>query len=122
MGLCKTQRVVVEIPADLSHTGRAYQREIEIDFCIADIVVGLQAAGINMRHSCCGHGRADGEIILCDGRVASIAGVSHAFLSRPIGVPAAETTSIDGDSTAIDQTKRRHLPTSVDDAQQKDGT
>ena len=39
-----------------------------IDSCIAPLVAALQAAGIDMRASCCGHGKGDGMIVLADGR------------------------------------------------------
>jgi hypothetical protein len=58
----------VKIPADLSCTGQARWREIPIDACIAPIVRALQAAGIDMRGSCCGHGKTTGHIDLQDGR------------------------------------------------------
>jgi hypothetical protein len=61
--------VAVRIPADLSHTGTPRWKDVGIDACIAPIVKALQAGGIDMRGSCCGHGRADGKIILADGRV-----------------------------------------------------
>jgi hypothetical protein len=37
-----------------------------IDYCIADIVAALNAAGINTIASCCGHGMDDGSILLDD--------------------------------------------------------
>lgn len=43
-----------------------------IDKCIADLVEALQTAGINMRGSCCGHGKGPGYISLEDGRMLSI--------------------------------------------------
>ena len=68
----KTTLVYVRIPADLSHTGHAYWAWKTIDGCIADIVTALQAAGINMRGSCCGHGKDHGIISLEDGRTLII--------------------------------------------------
>ena len=62
-------RVRVRIPADLSSTGRVKWRRIGIDRCIAPIVAALQAGGIHMRASCCGHGGVAGRIELEDGRV-----------------------------------------------------
>lgn len=59
----------VKVPADLSSTGEAKWRDFAIDACIAPIVAALQAGGIDMRGSCCGHGERDGEILLADGRV-----------------------------------------------------
>ena len=46
----------------------ARKKLCKIDRCIASIVRALEAAGINMRASCCGHGKGDGKIILQDGR------------------------------------------------------
>lgn len=62
-------KVMVKVPADLSHTGKAYFREFKIDACIAPIVEALQRGGIDMRSSCCGHGNGPGEICLQDGRI-----------------------------------------------------
>ena len=58
----------VLIPADLSATGHPRRRAVNVDACIAPIVAALDRAGIAMRGSCCGHGKADGEIELADGR------------------------------------------------------
>lgn len=60
--------VNVLIPADLSCIGVARWKETKIDHCIAPIVKALQEAEINMRGSCCGHGRSEGYIHLEDGR------------------------------------------------------
>lgn len=64
--------VKVKIPAELSHTGKEYWKDTKIDACIADIVHALQNAGINMSASCCGHGKANGQILLQDGRTIKI--------------------------------------------------
>jgi hypothetical protein len=64
--------VNVKIPADLSHTGTAYERQFGIDACIAPIVDALQRGGVDMRGSCCGHGKAQGSIELADGRTLTI--------------------------------------------------
>ena len=48
----ETKPVNVKIPADLSHTGKAYWKDAKIDACIADIVDALQASGIDMRGCC----------------------------------------------------------------------
>ncbi len=63
-----TVPVLVKIPADLSCTGNSRMKSVEIDRCIAPIVIALQAQDIDMRGSCCGHGKADGLIELQDGR------------------------------------------------------
>lgn len=44
-----------------------------IDFCVADIVAALNAAGITTEASCCGHGEQLGTVILEDGRRILIA-------------------------------------------------
>lgn len=62
---CKrTQIVRVRIPADLSHTKKAFWKKVDIDYCVANIVAALQKKGINMRGSCCGHGKRPGWIHL----------------------------------------------------------
>ena len=63
-----TVTVRVRVVARLSHTGRARLVRKPIDRCIAPIVRALQAEGLDMLGSCCGHGQADGEILLADGR------------------------------------------------------
>jgi len=64
--------VRVKVPADLSHTGKEFWKVAAIDHCIAPIVEALQNAGIDMRGSCCGHGKSNGTILLQDGRVLVI--------------------------------------------------
>lgn len=60
--------LLVPIPPDLSYTGRARWAVKPIDACIAPIIQALNDAGILTAASCCGHGKADGEIWLQDGR------------------------------------------------------
>ena len=60
--------VKIKIPGDLAHSGMSYWKWTRIDSCIASIVKALQEGGIDMRASCCGHGKKDGEINLQDGR------------------------------------------------------
>jgi hypothetical protein len=72
-----TTPVAVLIPADLHHTGEAHVRVVGIDSCIAPIVRALQGAGINMRSSCCGHGKGPGEIVLADGRRLVLEGTAR---------------------------------------------
>ena len=67
-----TKHVWVTIPADLSYTGKERTAYRPIDSCIAPIVEALQKNDVLMRGSCCGHGKADGEIELQDGRVLII--------------------------------------------------
>ena len=70
--------VRVKIPSDLSHTGKEYWKDAKIDSCIAPIVKALQEGGIDMRGSCCGHGKQSPEILLQDGRKIIIEGVQDA--------------------------------------------
>lgn len=73
--MCKwgTSTIVrVKVQAELSHTGEERWADKGIDSCIASIVKALQDAGIDMRGSCCGHGKQDGEIVLSDGRTLVI--------------------------------------------------
>jgi hypothetical protein len=67
----------VQIPADLSRTGKAYWRKVRVDACIATLVDALNNAGILTRQSCCGHGKCDGRIDLQDGRVLIIQAVAR---------------------------------------------
>ncbi len=67
-----TAPVWVKVPADLSHTGQARWKLAQIDSCIAPLVKALQERGIDMRGSCCGHGKGDGSIELQDGTVIVI--------------------------------------------------
>jgi len=73
--MCKVgeyELVKVKIPADLSQTGKSCWKKKQIDKCIAPIVKALQEGGIDMRGSCCGHGKMDGDIHLQDGRILII--------------------------------------------------
>ena len=64
--------VKVKIPADLSSTGKVKWKRALIDGCIAPIVRALQKGGIDMRGSCCGHGKGFGDIHLQDNRMLII--------------------------------------------------
>lgn len=60
--------VLVKIPADLLFTDKEKWRRRGIDSCIAPLVSALQRAKIDMRGSCCAHGKGAGYIALQDGR------------------------------------------------------
>lgn len=60
----EVRRVKVKMAADIAVEGRVIWKEALIDKCIADLVEALQTGGIDMRGSCCGHGKAIGEIHL----------------------------------------------------------
>ena len=74
----------MKIPADLSHTGERWEVK-QVDRCIAALVAELQEAGIDMRGSCCGHGRVEGAIVLRDGSSVSI-GEARRRLPFPPGL------------------------------------
>lgn len=63
-----TVPVLVRIAADLAADSITGWKRAQIDRCIAPIVQALQHGGIDMRSSCCGHGKGGGEILLQDGR------------------------------------------------------
>ena len=67
-----SKKVIVRIPSDLSNTEQVRWSNVKIDSCIADIVDALQKGGVDMRASCCGHGKGFGDIYLHDGRVLLI--------------------------------------------------
>ena len=69
-----TETVKVKIQADLSHNGESFWKDAEIDTCIADIVLALSTAGVEMRASCCGHSKGFGKILLQGGREIFIEG------------------------------------------------
>jgi hypothetical protein len=68
------EKVRVKIQADLSCTGKEHWKYMKIDACISLIVRALQRGGIDMRGSCCGHGKGHGlgRIDLQDGRTLFI--------------------------------------------------
>lgn len=73
--MCKhgtTLPIKVKIPADLSCSGKEKVKYAQIDSCIAPLVDALQKGGVDMRGSCCGHGKGEGDIHLQDGRVLLI--------------------------------------------------
>lgn len=68
---CVTLRLVV--PAHLSHTGAAREKDCGIDACIAPIVKALNDGGVATVACCCGHGMMPGSIVLADGRELVVA-------------------------------------------------
>lgn len=56
-----------------------------VDHCIAKLVAALNAANIETRVSCCGHGEMPGRIDLTDGRVITITEGSI-FSDKPLWV------------------------------------
>lgn len=66
--------LLVNIPAELSHTGKARWEVKPIDSCIADIVDALNKSGMLTSQSCCGHGKGPACIDLQDGRVLRVFG------------------------------------------------
>ena len=77
----QTEDVFLKIPSDLSSSSNSYWRYTKIDKCIAPIVKAIQGGGIDMRGSCCGHGKRVGEISLQDGRIIIITSILfHEYL------------------------------------------
>lgn len=72
-GCGKTLPCWVKIPADLSHTGEEHWAWKPVDKCLAPMVDMLNAHGYYTRACCCGHGKAEGNIMLQDGTTAPIA-------------------------------------------------
>jgi hypothetical protein len=66
------KKVRVKIPSDLSCSGKKHWKDAKIDACIAPIIEAFQKAGIDMRGSCCGHGKTKGHIEFQDGQVLII--------------------------------------------------
>ncbi len=64
----KTVECWVNLPADLSHTGKARWCWKPVDHCIVSIVRALNEGGVFTVASCCGHGKGPGSILLQDGR------------------------------------------------------
>ena len=102
--------VYVRIPADLSSTGKASWKIVGIDACIAPLVEALQNGGINMRGSCCGHGKGPGEIVLDDGRTLRIESAEV----RPRAQSLAE-------KKAVGRLRSRFLPPQVARLRSKEG-
>lgn len=67
-----TAEVMVKTLTNPVAMGEEKWKREPIDSCIADVVEALQVGGIDMRGSCCGHGKDFGGIVLQDGRILSI--------------------------------------------------
>jgi hypothetical protein len=61
-----TVPVKVKILADQAWEGRDTWKVKPIDRCIAGVVEELQSAGVDMRGSCCGHGKTKASIVLAN--------------------------------------------------------
>lgn len=48
-------------------------RPVDVDTCLADLVMALNVGGFRTRAACCGHGKRPGNIMLADGRELIIA-------------------------------------------------
>jgi len=75
-------QVVVNVRADLSHTGRSRDKTIRVDSCIADLVERLYPL---TAASCCGHGQDVGRIMLDDGRWLLVVYPPIPEMFRPAG-------------------------------------
>jgi len=63
-----TVTVPLWISPGYSSTGYWKHKQVKVDSCISELVKALNAKRIYTVGSCCGHGKAPGEIILLDGR------------------------------------------------------
>jgi hypothetical protein len=66
------QPVEVTVHESIAASGVRHRAVRKIDACIADLVRALDSSGIIMLGSCCGHGKAPGQILLADGRSLTI--------------------------------------------------
>lgn len=72
--MCRGRSVSIEVLvcSELSHSGRDERKVKPIDACIAPLVAALDAAGVHMLGSCCGHGvRAPSLVLAQDQRPAA---------------------------------------------------
>jgi len=63
-------------------------REWDVDACIAPVVKALNDAGISTIASCCGHGKAPGNITLVDGRELFVVGDYNAARNLDAAIAA----------------------------------
>ena len=69
--MCKwgtDRKMWLKVSSDLSYNGKERWKFTGIDSCISSLVGKLQKSGVDMRSSCCGHGKGPGNILLQDGR------------------------------------------------------
>lgn len=66
-------RIMVEVHVDASvaHEGVPVVKAMPIDACIADTVRRLDAMGVRMLSSCCGHGKAPPNLVLATPAIAN---------------------------------------------------
>ena len=62
----------VHVDASIAHEGRDIFKPMPIDSCIADMIAKLDANGLRMLATCCGHGTLPALITLADGSSISI--------------------------------------------------
>jgi hypothetical protein len=92
----------------LAHEGEDTVKTKPVDQCIADIVRALEAAGIRMYGSCCGHGQRPGEIPLADGRVVMIVQPQD---FQELGEPWRQKLGIDGTAGDAQDVDHPFIPT-----------
>lgn len=74
--MCKQdETVAISVKAHPSWTRHVSngRKLIDVDSCLADIVMALNEIGVHTKACCCGHGHAPGNIALEDGRELIIA-------------------------------------------------
>ena len=72
---------------------------IEVDSCIADIVIALNQGGIKTIECCCGHNKQHGTIFLEDGRELEI--LNSLVVTSPYREPIIEV----GDNSLVQHEK-----------------
>lgn len=67
---------------------------VEVDACMADIILALNNGGISTYGCCCGHGKQRGYVALTDGRALVIFDMrvepDEADLNRALGIIPSE--------------------------------
>lgn len=64
-----TVDLLVPIPAELSHTGKARWDVKSVDRCLAPLIKALNDRGLYTSGCCCGHSKGPGDIRFHDGQV-----------------------------------------------------
>ncbi|HEX6884182.1 MAG TPA: hypothetical protein VF530_12455 [Planctomycetota bacterium] len=83
----ETAHLRLRIAACFEPTRGQEWRTLAIDGCIGSLVEALQAAGIDMLGSCCGHEKWEGYIHLADGRALLVLDQEQAEWYFTKGIP-----------------------------------
>ena len=61
-----------EVEIEIYNNDHTKSKKIIVDHCIAPLIQMMNKAGAKTLHSCCGHGKEEGNIILWDGHKISL--------------------------------------------------